>query len=156
MKDFSKLLSGLAGECGVMTELCLKGWVPSLAYNNCPSFDIFCHNPNTKQTVAIQVKTVREKINKGKISAFPIMGNRDERQQFYEDVAGPYIFVYIDKTDNFEFYILSKEQFTTTSSRVEDDYDNLDRLKPIKPGSPMAMPKKEIEKYKDCWENLWL
>ena len=156
MKDYSKLLSGLAGECGVMKELCLKGWVPSLAYNNCPTFDIFCHNPITNQTVAIQVKTVREKIDKGKIGAFPLMGNRDERQQFYNEVAGPYVFVYIDKLANFEYYILSKEQFITTSSKVEYDYDNLDRSKPIKLGSPMAMPKKEITQYKDCWDNLWL
>ena len=55
------MLNGLAGECAVMKELCLKGWIPSMAYNNCPTFDILCHNQESQKSIAIQVKTVREK-----------------------------------------------------------------------------------------------
>ena len=40
IKDYQKLLTGLAGECAVMKELCLKGWCPSMTYNNCPTIDI--------------------------------------------------------------------------------------------------------------------
>lgn len=109
MKDNKKLLSGLAGECAVMTQLCLKGWEPSLAYNNCPTFDIFCYNQDSKKTVAIQVKTIKEKEDGKKIYAFPIMGNRDNRESFYDDVAGPYVFVYIDSFNNIKYYILSKD-----------------------------------------------
>jgi len=150
------MLNGLAGECAVMKELCLKGWIPSMAYNNCPTFDILCHNQESQKSIAIQVKTVREKEDGKTISAFPIMGNRDNRHEFYKDVAGPYVFVYIDKDDHFTFYILSKEQFIEISNKIEDDYDNLPRVKHLKPGSPMSMPKKNIIAFENKWENLWL
>ena len=155
MKNYKTMLTGLAGESAVMAALCLKGWCPSMAYNNCPTFDILCYNPDTKATIAIQVKTVREKKDGKKIPAFPLMGNRDERQAFYQEVAGPYIFVYIDKDDKFSFYILSKAQFISLSSQIEEDYDNLPRKKPLAPKSPMAMPKARIEEFEDQWDNLW-
>lgn len=155
MKDYKKLLSGTAGECAVMTQLCLKGWVPSLAYNNCPTFDIFCYEQNSKKTVAIQVKTVHEKQDGKKIYAFPIMGNRDNREVFYNDVAGPYVFVYIDSLNNIRYYILSKDQFVSLSRRIENDYDEKPRLKHLKEGSPMAMPLSEILQYENAWDNIW-
>lgn len=155
MKYNKKLLSGLAGECAVMTQLCLKGWHPSLAYNNCPTFDIFCYNQDSKKTVAIQVKTITEKEDGKKIYAFPIMGNRDNREPFYDDVAGPYVFVYIDSLNNIKYYILSKDQFVNLSRRIETDYDKKQRLKPLQGGSPMAMPLSEIVQYENAWKNIW-
>lgn len=156
MKDFNKNLTGLAGECAVMTQLCLKGYAPSMTYNNCPSIDIICYNPELKKTVTIQVKTVREKKNGNKIYSFPVMGNRDEREEFYKEVSGAFVFVYIDCNDLFHFYILSKEQFITLSRKIEDDYDALVRSKPIKPKSPMAMPRKQVLEFENKWENLWI
>lgn len=156
IKDYQKLLTGLVGECAVMKELCLKGWCPSMTYNNCPTIDILCYHPESKKTVAIQVKTVQEKIAGRKIYAFPVMGNRDNRQSFYKEVSGPYIFVYIDHNNHFRYYILSKEQFINLSSKIEDDYDNLPREKEIKPNSPMAMPVKCLQSFENQWENIWL
>lgn len=156
MRDYFKLLTGLAGECAVMKELCLRGWSPSMTYNNCPTIDILCFNPEMNRSVAIQVKTVREKQDGKKIYAFPVMGNRDKRHEFYKEIAGPYVFVYIDKDNNFSYYILSKEQFVAISSKLEDDYDNLPRKKPLAPGSPMAMTRSCLTDYENKWENLWL
>ena len=157
MKNYSTILTGLAGECDVIKNLALKGWVPSLAYSNCPTFDIFCFEPKSKKSITIQVKTIRDKGNNN-VNAFPIMGNRDKsnRSLFYEDVSGPYVFVYIDINNNFTHYILSKEQFITLSNKIEDDYDNKPRNKPLKSGNPMAMPRRSILDYKDKWDNLWL
>lgn len=106
--------------------------------------------------MSIQVKTVREKKDGGKVHAFPIMGKRDERLRFYEEVAGPYVFVYIDKDDKFSFYILSRSQFVALSSQIEDDYDSLPRSAPLKPCTPMAMPRKCLLEFEGRWENLWL
>ena len=149
------MLTGLAGECEVVKLLALKGWVPSLAINNCPTFDIFCFNPETNKTVAIQVKTVRDKEN-AKVPSFPIMGNRENRETFYNEIVGPYIFVHIDKDNNFSHYILSRTQFIQLSSQIENDYDydKYGNKKDLKP-SPMAMPRKYILDYKDKWENIW-
>lgn len=98
-----------------------------------------------------------EKEAGGKISSFPIMSNRDVRELLYkEDVVGPYVFVYIDKNNHFSYYILSKQQFVETSKEIEKSYDELSRIKPLKKGSPMVMPRKALEKYQDEWSNLWL
>lgn len=156
MKNYRKNLTGLAGESAVVTQLCLRGFVPSMTYNNCPTVDILCYNPEINRTITIQVKTVREKENGKKIYAFPIMGNRDERENFYRDVSGPFVFVYIDQNCHFSFYILSKEQFVNLSRQIELDYDNLPRKKALTPNSPMAMPKSCIIEYENKWENLWL
>lgn len=155
MKDNSKMLIGLAGECDVVKTLALRGWVSSLAYNNCPTFDIFCFNPETKQTVTIQVKTIKDK-EKGKVHAFPIMGNHEEREQFYKEVTGPYVFVHIDINNNISHYILSRNQFVKLSSQIENDYeyDKDGNKKNLKP-APMAMPRKYILDYKDEWDNIW-
>lgn len=91
MRDYWKNLTGLAGECAVMTELCLRGYVPSLAYNNCPTIDILCYNPAINKTITIQVKTIREKGYGKKIYAFPIMSNRDERDKYYNEISGPFV-----------------------------------------------------------------
>lgn len=156
MRNFEKNLTGLAGECAVMTELCLRGYVPSLAYNNCPTIDILCYNPMLNKAITIQVKTVREKKDGKKIYAFPLMGNREERDNFYKEVSGPFVFVYIDANDKFTYYILSKSQFVKLSSKVENDYDALPRKKSIRSKSPMAMPKRCIGTFENKWENLWL
>lgn len=155
-RNYKRILSGLAGESAVMRELCVRGWLPSMSYNNSPIFDLFCYNPELDRTVTIQVKTVKEKEDGKKIPSFPISGNRDERLSFYKEVSGPYVFVYIDKDNNFKFYILSKDQFIDLSSQIEYDYDNFPRSKPLKPGSPMAMPLKNLQEFENCWENLWM
>lgn len=84
------------------------------------------------------------------------MGNRDNRSDFYENISGPFVFVIRDIHNNYRYFILSKEQFISISSKVEDDYDNLIRAKPIKPGSPMALPIKCILNFEDQWDNLWV
>ncbi len=155
MRDYWKNLTGLAGECAVMTELCLRGYVPSLAYNNCPMIDILCYNPAINKTITIQVKTIREKGYGKKIYAFPIMSNRDERDKYYNEISGPFVFVYISFDNLFTYYILSRDQFVEISSKVESEYDLLPRRKAIKSKSPMAMPEKCIQGFKDKWENLW-
>lgn len=155
MKDYNKFLIGLSGELSVAKFLCEQGFVPTLANNNCPVFDIFCFNPYTKQTIVIQVKTVKDRLGNKK-NAFPIMSNRDNRQEFYDNVSGPYVFVHIDINNQYSFFILSKEQFIETSSKIEDDYDKKERKIPLNPGSPMAYPIKNLDVFKDKWENLWL
>lgn len=155
MKNYFKLLSGLAGELEVAKILCLKGYVPTLAPTNCPTFDIFCFDPDAKKQIVIQVKTIRDE--KGKVkNSYPIISNRDKREEFYSEIAGPFVFVHIDINGYFKFYILSKEQFINISSKVETDYDNLPREKPIQEGSPMAMPKKHLVEFENNWDNLWL
>lgn len=154
-KMYRKHLVGLSGELAVAKALCEKGFVPTLANNNCPVFDIFCFNPYTKQTIVIQVKTVKDRLGNKK-NTFPIMSNRDNRQEFYDNVSGPYVFVHIDINNQYSFFILSKEQFIETSSKIEDDYDKKERKIPLNPGSPMAYPIKNLDVFKDKWENLWL
>jgi hypothetical protein len=84
------------------------------------------------------------------------MSNRDNRQEFYDNVSGPYVFVHIDINNQYSFFILSKEQFIETSSKIEDDYDKKERKIPLNHGSPMAYPLKNLDVFKDKWENLWL
>lgn len=156
MNDYTKHLIGLSGEYHVAKILCEHKWVPTLANNNCPVFDIFCHHPENQKTITIQVKTIKDRSNK-KNNSFPVMGNRDKRDEFYRSITGPYVFVHIDIANRYRCFVLSKEQFILISSKIENDYDNLDRKKPLQPGSPMAIPMKIIESdYEDKWDNLWL
>lgn len=154
-RNYRKILTGLAGESAVMKELCIRGWLPSMSFNNSPVFDLFCYNPELDITVTVQVKTVREDEDGKRKQSFPLFGNRDERLSFYKEVSGPYVFVHIGKDDDFKFFILSKSQFVDLSSQIEYDYDNIQRAKPLQPHSPMAMPLKNLLEFENCWDNLW-
>lgn len=154
MADYTKHLIGLSGEMAVAKSLCEQNFVPTLASNNSPMFDVFCLNPILQKSIVIQVKTIKDK--KGnKVTAFPLLGNRDKRTAFYNEVVGPFVFVHIDLELNYRYFILSKKQFVDLSSKVESDYDVLPRKKPLKPGNPMTMPMKHILDFENQWDNLW-
>ncbi|MCE1167582.1 MAG: hypothetical protein LWX70_05740 [Sphingobacteriia bacterium] len=153
-KDFKKHLIGTAGELAVANMLCLKGWVPSLTSNNCPSFDVFGYDPENMKSCVIQVKTTKEE-DGIKRTSYQLGFSHDRREEWLGDLNCPYVFVHIDKDNKHRFFILSALELKDIIIRTDDEYFFKARQKPIDPTYPVAIQVKDIEEFEDKWNNLW-
>lgn len=152
-KDYQKHLIGTAGELAVANMLCLRGWVPSLTSNNCPSFDVFGYDPATQRSCVIQVKTTKDE--KGyKKSSFQLGFAHNKRSEWLNDLTCPYVFVHIDLENKHTFYILSALDLIEVIIKTDDEYFNKKREKPLK-DYPVAIRLNDIAEFENKWENLW-
>ena len=135
------MLTALAGEFLVAGHLCLKGFVASLTLKNYPKVDIFCLNPRNGKHVAIQVKTKRG------------------RRRYYipEDIDGsdnPFVFVYIRKDQNIDYYVLGAEDVAQLSWEERDGY--LRNRPHVSRDQPRMLSVENVAAFKDRWDLLGL
>jgi hypothetical protein len=104
-----KIITGLAGEFLVAGHLSLKGYVASLTLKNYPEVDIFCLNPQNGKQCTIQVKTKRG----GRLYYVP---------EKVDDSETPFVFVYINKDDSYDFFIISVEDVAFLSAKQRQYY----------------------------------
>jgi len=136
-----KTLTALAGEFLVAGHLCLKGYVASLTLKNYPKVDIFCLNPKTDIQIAIQVKSSRG----GKSYHVP---------ENIEDEENPFVFVYINKDESVDFYILPANDVAFLSKKERDDY--LHSHPAVSPDQPRMLSVINMTDYKNRWDLLGL
>lgn len=148
MNKDSKILIGLTGEYFVAGMMNMKGWVASLTLKNYPSVDIFGLNPETEQTVNIQVKTTRCKTN------YQVGLKRSQRSIIREKIKGAYVFVHIDKEEMVSYYILTRDEIINLIEETDDLYYNRPRNKPLA-DYPIGIWLKDLIPYKNKWESLW-
>lgn len=147
-KNIEKHLIGLTGEYFVAGMMSLKGWVASLTLKNYPSVDIFGLDPETEKTINIQVKTTKN------VKSYQIGVMRSQRPEIDNIITCPFVFVYIDKNNNVDYYILSRNQLIDLILTTDDEYYNRPRKEPLK-DYPIAINLKDMIEYKDKWQNLW-
>lgn len=147
-KNIEKHLIGLTGEYFVAGMMSLKGWVASLTLKNYPSVDIFGLDPETERTINIQVKTTKN------VKSYQIGVMRSQRPEIDNIITCPFVFVYIDKNNNVDYYILSRNQLIDLILTTDDEYYNRPRKEPLK-DYPIAINLKDMIEYKDKWQNLW-
>lgn len=141
-------LIGLTGEYFVAGMMSLQGWVASLTLKNYPSVDIFGLNPEKDKTINIQVKTTKS------VKSYQVGLMRSQRADINDRITCPFVFVYIDKNSNIEYYILSRDQLINLILITDDEYYNRPRKEPLK-DYPIAISLKDLINYKDEWSNLW-
>lgn len=146
--QISKLMTGLAGEYLVAARMNLRGWVASLTLKNYPGIDIFGMNPETGQSIGIQVKSCWD-------SSFFVGVMHSERVKMPEKIQGPFVFVHMENVDEASYYILSKSEFINLVNSTDDAYFNKTRKKPIKPEYPIALSLKDLLPYQNRWDSLW-
>lgn len=139
---------GLTGEYFVAGMMSLKGWVASLTLKNYPSVDIFGLDPETEKTINIQVKTTKN------VKSYQIGVMRSQRPEIDSIITCPFVFVYIDKNNNVDYFILSRNQLIDLILSTDDEYYNRPRKEPLK-DYPIAINLKDMAEYKDKWQNLW-
>lgn len=147
-KNIEKHLIGLTGEYFVAGMMSLKGWVASLTLKNYPSVDIFGLDPETEKTINIQVKTTKN------VKSYQIGVMRSQRPEIDSIITCPFVFVYIDKNNNVDYFILSRNQLIDLILSTDDEYYNRPRKEPLK-DYPIAINLKDMAEYKDKWQNLW-
>lgn len=147
-KKIEKHLIGLTGEYFVAGMMSLKGWVASLTLKNYPSVDIFGLDPETEKTINIQVKTTKN------VKSYQVGVMRSQRPEINDRVTCPFVFVYIDKDNNIEYYIISRNQLIDLILTTDDEYYNRPRKAPLK-DYPIAISLKDLAEFKDEWLNLW-
>lgn len=148
-KNIDKLLIGLTGEYLVAGMMSLKGWVASLTLKNYPSVDIFGLDPKTNQNINVQVKTTKN------VKSFQVSLMRSQRDKIDQKITCPFVFVYIDKNNEINYYVLSQKQLIEVIERTDDEYYNRPRKETLK-DYPIAINLKDIADYKDKWDNLWV
>lgn len=79
---------------------------------------------------------------------------RSQRDCIEDKITCPFVFVYIDKNVNIDYYILSEKQLIEMIIRTDDEYYNRPRKAQLK-DYPMAISLKDLTEYKDKWDNLW-
>ena len=147
-KNIEKHLIGLTGEYFVAGMMSLKGWVASLTLKNYPSVDIFGLDPETEKTINIQVKTTKN------VKSYQIGVMRSQRPEIDSIITCPFVFVYIDKNNNVDYFILSRNQLIDLILSTDDEYYNRPRKEPLK-DYPIAINLKDMAEYKNKWQNLW-
>jgi hypothetical protein len=147
-KNIDKHLIGLTGEYFVAGMMSLQGWVASLTLKNYPSVDIFGLDPETDKTINIQVKTTKN------AKSYQVGLMRSQIDFINDRITCPFVFVYINKSINIEYYILSKKQLVEVILRTDDEYYNRKREMQLK-DYPIAISLKDLTDYKDKWSNLW-
>jgi|GEM_PF-1871608 len=163
MRNYQNHLTGTAGEMAVGMSLCLKGWIPSLTTNNCPTLDLFCFNPDTKESVAIQIKTTRDKEDdngKFKKNNSFMLGSITHAtiEEDIKNIITPFIFVHIDVKNNIKYYILSKQDIVNEILAIDKYCREIRKRKnaEFSPKEQLAIPLSYLEKYENQWDNLWL
>jgi hypothetical protein len=144
----NKLLIGLAGEYFVAGMMNMKGWVASLTLKNYPAVDIFGLNPETDQTINIQVKTTKDKLN------YQVGLLRSQRCIIRDKIKAAYVFVHIDKDEKIRYFILSREEIIELIERTDDTYYNKPRLKQLK-DYPIGISLKDLLPFENQWDSLW-
>lgn len=141
-----KLLVGLAGEFFVAGKLCQKGYVASLTLKNYPDVDIFVLNPRNKKEVAVQVKSKDYK-NDPKNPAYFVPEKIEEK-------INPFVFVYIDKDENINYYILNSKEVAQISKKQREDY--IQRNPHVSKTQPRMINLEALKSFKDRWDLLGL
>lgn len=136
-----KTLTSLAGEFLVAGKLCLMGYNASLTLKNFPKVDIFAFNPKNKKTISIQVKTKK-------------LGKEYFIPETIGDLNIPFIFVYITKDNEVEYYILHSNDVARISQKARKDY--IDSKTTLNKKQPLMIAVKDIKEFKDKWELLGL
>lgn len=136
--QIDKILTALAGEFLVAGQLCLRGYFASLTLKNYPKVDIFCLNPKNGKQVAIQVKTKRG----GK--QYYVPENVDQLDQ-------PFVFVYIDSSNNVEYYVITSKDVAALSSEQRERY--LQRKPNVKHDQP-RMLSVELLREGELWDGF--
>lgn len=98
-------ITGMAGEFLTVGKLFKRGYQASVTFGNAKGIDVLVHNPNTDNTFAVQVKTLRSKncffIRKQSIKAEHvyvfIVLNKFETQEDFFIVPGKDILAEVDK-----------------------------------------------------------
>lgn len=141
--QLSKIQIGLAGEHLVASELFLRGYVASMTLKNYPGIDLFVHNPETGDHIAIQVKTKR----RGKLYYVP---------EKVDEMECPFVFVYFryprgaTLPEDVEFYIAPAHDVAKISKKLREDYI---RQRPhVKPEQPRMIDLVSLFPYKDRWD----
>jgi hypothetical protein len=147
-KKLSKHLIGLTGEYLVAGMMSLKGWVASLTLKNYPSVDIFGLDPETDQTINIQVKTTKDKKD------YQVGLKHSQRLIIKEKITCPFVFVHIDKLDNVRYFILSRKELIDLIEFTDDLYYNKPRKKALK-DYPISIWVKDLLTFEDNWKSLW-
>lgn len=177
IKDLSSQQIGAIGENAVIVQLLLQGWDTANANSfvkNCASFDLFCRNPKTNQTVPIQVKV-------GTTDSIDIGCNLGQTQDgsFANKVCGPWIFVRLGEYNGeptFRYFILTAQEIQELVYHSHYWYINaFKRSKPIALTNRATLPISWLEghgvpagnKYsfsfdnpltstsEDAWHKIW-
>ncbi len=136
-----KTLTSLAGEFLVAGKLCLMGYNASLTLKNFPKVDIFAFNPKNNKTISIQVKAKKG----GKEYFIP---------ENIGDMNIPFVFVYITKNNDVEYYILHSKDVARISQKARKDYINSNPN--LNKKQPLMIAVKDIQDFKDKWRLLEL
>lgn len=147
--NLDKHLIGLTGEYFVAGKMSMKGWVASLTLKNYPLVDIFGLNPETGQTINIQVKTTKNKRD------FQFGLSRNQRNIIDDKITCPYVFVHISKQDEIRYFTLSRRQLIDLIELKDDEYFNRPRKIPLK-NYPISVKVKDLEVFEEAWDNLWV
>ena len=147
-KNLDKHLIGLTGEYLVAGMMSMKGWVASMTLKNYPSIDIFGLNPQTDNTVNIQVKTTKNKKD------FQVGLTRQQRDIILDKISCPYVFVHIDLIENVRYFILSREELIDLIELKDDEYFNRPRKTPLK-NYPISVHVKDLVHFENNWNNIW-
>ncbi len=136
-----KIITGLAGEFLVAGHLSLKGYVASLTIKNYPEVDIFCLNPQNGKQCTIQVKTKRG----GRLYYVP---------EKVDDSETPFVFVYINKDDSYDFFIISAKDVAFLSAKQRQYY--IESHPNVKKQQSRMLSVESIQPYKNQWDLLGL
>lgn len=147
-KQLDNLRLGCAGEYMVAAMMNLNGWDAALTQKNYPSVDIFGYNKDLDKNARIQVKAAS-------VKSFLIGFCHNNRDNMYNDIEGPYVFVYFKDHMTPEYYIVNKQEFIRLVLKEDDAYFNRPRKKGIKSDYPIAVSIDSLMPYKDQWDNLW-
>jgi len=134
-----RTLAELAGNFLVAGQLCLRGYVASLASKNYPEIDIFYFNPKNRKHAAIQVQTIRDD------NSYFISEDVDKSKHLF-------VFVRINSDESVEFYVVPAKDVATLSAKEREDY--LREHRNVKKEQPRMVGIGKLALYKDRWELL--
>ncbi|MGA3094063.1 MAG: hypothetical protein ABSD79_01590 [Dehalococcoidales bacterium] len=141
-RAIDKNLLCLAGEFGVASNLCLKGYVASLTLKNYPKVDIFAFNPNNGKHNAIQVKT-------------KLGGKEYFLPEHISDEDPSFVFVEFANKNSFpKFYIVPAKAVSKISEKERCDW--IDTHPNAKKEQPRMISLNSLSVFIDKWENLRL
>lgn len=134
-----KTLTALAGEFLVAGQLCLKGYVASLTLKNYPKVDIFCLNPKNGKQISIQVKSKRG-------------GNAYHVPESIDIDKNPFVFVYIRKENNIDYYVIPAKDVARLSEKERKDY--IKTHPTVNPDQPRMLSVMNMTDYINRWDLL--
>ena len=121
-------LTALAGEFFVAGELSKRGLQTSVTFGNAKAIDLLAHNPRTRRTFAVQVKTLRYR------NYFLVDPRRVEADYVY-------VFALLNKPGvPVEYYVVCGGELLADPSRF-DQHPSLPGIHPSR-----------LEDFRDNWE----